>query len=501
MTKADVEAAYARAQEAEQKAAAAETAAKDAWADAYEAQRAATQEAAYARELNSEAGSLLAQYNSTLAKANAAFALGSLDAQMATYDLGEASRDQEALNYLKQQDATLIAVTIPGGGLSGSGSSGSSLSCGGSAMLTTGIGSFQAGTCSVSSSSSGSGSGQGTITVYVHPDNSAAEASLESNISELDGEAKTLMAASRTQDSQGRSLQAEADGLHKRYEATKAAAAKAAGEAAAAQRYANEEFSKAKYLTQVANDDEAAAKKAEQAYQAILKQYQAEQRAKPKPKPKPKAAPSPAPGGGVGAPPVLPPAGPGSGKPPSKTIRALANDVILVAQAVYSTVTEGIESAATSVASCATQPQVGSCLEAAAAVGGLLLGDGEGDAALGGAGDLADAGAADAAGDAAGPVASKPIAVIGRLPDTAVAANWPGHEILDIPDWTPEKNDEWDQSVIDRGLDVYVASNPTPENLFDTVAGRQRPFGRELDHFEAAGYTWDGWMLRAPGGR
>ena len=173
--------------------------------------------------------------------------------------------------------------------------------------------------------------------------------------------------------------------------------------------------------------------------------------------------------------------------------------MIKVAQATYETVTEGIE-AATSVASCATQPQVGSCIQAAVAVGGLLLTDGEGDAAaLGEGGEEA---AASSAGDAVdGPVASKPIAVIGRLPDTAVAADWPGHEVLDIPNWTPEKNDAWVQSVIDRGLDVYVGSNPTPDNLFDTVAGRQRPFGRELDQFEGIGYTWDGWMLRAPGGR
>ena len=33
------------------------------------------------------------------------------------------------------------------------------------------------------------------------------------------------------------------------------------------------------------------------------------------------------------------------------------------------------------------------------------------------------------------------IAVIGRQWDTAVAKDWPGHKVLDIPDWSLAKND------------------------------------------------------------
>ena len=60
---------------------------------------------------------------------------------------------------------------------------------------------------------------------------------------------------------------------------------------------------------------------------------------------------------------------------------------------------------------------------------------------------------------------AKPVAVIGRIPDTAVAKEWPGHEVLDIPDWKIEKNDAWVQSVIERRMDVYIASPEVPENL------------------------------------
>jgi hypothetical protein len=71
-------------------------------------------------------------------------------------------------------------------------------------------------------------------------------------------------------------------------------------------------------------------------------------------------------------------------------------------------------------------------------------------------------------------VAEQATAVIGRQADTAVAKNWPGHEVLDLPanEWTLAKNDQRVQGVIDRKMPVYVGSNPTWPNLWDAVAGR-----------------------------
>jgi hypothetical protein len=90
-------------------------------------------------------------------------------------------------------------------------------------------------------------------------------------------------------------------------------------------------------------------------------------------------------------------------------------------------------------------------------------------------------------------------AVIGRQWDTEVARDWPGHEVLNLPDWTIQKNDQWVQSVAERRLDVYVGSPTTYENLWDAAEGRQTVFARELGQLTDAGYTWDGYTMRPPG--
>ncbi len=84
---------------------------------------------------------------------------------------------------------------------------------------------------------------------------------------------------------------------------------------------------------------------------------------------------------------------------------------------------------------------------------------------------------------------SSEIAVVGRQWDTAVARDWPGHEVLDIPSWTLDANDAWVGSVIDRQLPVYVASPETKFNLFDPIHDRSTVFGRELDQLRNAGYV------------
>lgn len=90
-------------------------------------------------------------------------------------------------------------------------------------------------------------------------------------------------------------------------------------------------------------------------------------------------------------------------------------------------------------------------------------------------------------------------AVIGRLPDTAAAKGWPGHEVLDIPNWTIAKNDKWVQSVIDRKMPVYVGTALTFDNLWDMANARPTVLAREISQLTNAGYTWDGWLL-PPGG-
>ena len=95
-----------------------------------------------------------------------------------------------------------------------------------------------------------------------------------------------------------------------------------------------------------------------------------------------------------------------------------------------------------------------------------------------------------------------PVAVVGRQADTAVAQDWAGHEVLNLPadQWSIQANDQWVRSVIDRNMNVYAASNPTWENLWDATAGRPTVFARELQQLTDAGYQWQGYSLVPPGG-
>ena len=91
------------------------------------------------------------------------------------------------------------------------------------------------------------------------------------------------------------------------------------------------------------------------------------------------------------------------------------------------------------------------------------------------------------------------VAVIGRQWDTAVAKDWPGHEVADIPKWSIAKNDAWVNGVIERGQKVYIGSPETKANLWDSVNNRSTVFGRELSQFLDAGYTRSGDYLLPPG--
>ncbi len=106
---------------------------------------------------------------------------------------------------------------------------------------------------------------------------------------------------------------------------------------------------------------------------------------------------------------------------------------------------------------------------------------------------------ADAMRIAASPGRS-PVKVIGRLEDTAVAKDWAGHEVLDIPDWTLAKNDAWIQSGIAARQNFYLAS-PRAGNMVQTTgryAGQPTVFARELEQLEAAGYKQIGDYMVHP---
>jgi RHS repeat-associated protein len=92
------------------------------------------------------------------------------------------------------------------------------------------------------------------------------------------------------------------------------------------------------------------------------------------------------------------------------------------------------------------------------------------------------------------------IAVIGRQVDTAVAKDWAGHTILDLPasEWSIEANDAFIQGAIDARQTVYLASPTSEANLFNAVAGRATVFGRELQQFLEAGYARVGDYLVPP---
>ena len=106
-----------------------------------------------------------------------------------------------------------------------------------------------------------------------------------------------------------------------------------------------------------------------------------------------------------------------------------------------------------------------------------------------------DAAAADTAPPTWSPDDGTP--VLGRLPDTEVAKDWPGHSVLDDPYWTPERNDGWIQSIIDQRGEPYLAS-PEDGNLWDYAYDRPTVYGRELDQLRGAGYGRFGDTMQPP---
>ena len=97
-----------------------------------------------------------------------------------------------------------------------------------------------------------------------------------------------------------------------------------------------------------------------------------------------------------------------------------------------------------------------------------------------------------------GGAAKERIYVIGRQADTAIAKNWPGHSVLDIPDWTLSKNDAWIKNIIDEQGTVYLGSPQTRATLWDVKNSRPTAFARELDQLRDAGYNQVGDYMYPP---
>jgi RHS repeat-associated protein len=95
--------------------------------------------------------------------------------------------------------------------------------------------------------------------------------------------------------------------------------------------------------------------------------------------------------------------------------------------------------------------------------------------------------------------AENPIYVLGRQADTAVAKDWAGHSVLDIPDWSLAKNDAFVQQIVDQRATVYLGSPQTEANLFDAFNERPTVFARELEQLKAAGYQQTGDYMLPPG--
>jgi hypothetical protein len=89
------------------------------------------------------------------------------------------------------------------------------------------------------------------------------------------------------------------------------------------------------------------------------------------------------------------------------------------------------------------------------------------------------------------------IPVLGRLPDTEVAKDWPGHAVLDLEDWNPAKNKDWIQSIIDQRSPVYIGS-PREGNMWDPRRKAPTVFANELEWLGEAGYRREGDFMIPP---
>ncbi len=90
--------------------------------------------------------------------------------------------------------------------------------------------------------------------------------------------------------------------------------------------------------------------------------------------------------------------------------------------------------------------------------------------------------------------------VLGRLTDTAVAKNWPGHVVLNTPDWTMKLNNALIESAIQQRRTIYLAS-PLEGNMIQKTGayvGETTIFAEEVKMLKQAGYIHVGDYLVPP---
>jgi hypothetical protein len=369
VTEAQVNAARARASQTAQVAAQANAAADAAWQVAGQAQHEATAEAGYARYLNSQASALLRQYNSVEAAAQQAYATANSLDQQAQSDLNQianlALQLSTAEANLNSDQAALTAVQAPV-------ASGSKCY---TTLTSTGVVYFATQVCG-STPVSGGGIVPGAYGLGVAIQSLQNEIrGLNTQISNLQSQAQSLQLEADNWNKLGNADSQWAAQLHGEYEAARAKADAAEGQARADAERAAQDYSWAVHLSQVANADEQAAIAAEAQYQNLEQEYQQQQEQKkkldqgkkgPKPKPKPQPAPPPQPT-------PTPPTAPAPPKPPKqvqKTLQDVANTIVRIAQTAYQVFVQPTISA---VAHCISQPSAGSCLQAAATIALALI--------------------------------------------------------------------------------------------------------------------------------
>jgi hypothetical protein len=86
------------------------------------------------------------------------------------------------------------------------------------------------------------------------------------------------------------------------------------------------------------------------------------------------------------------------------------------------------------------------------------------------------------------------IKVIGRnnpVDDVGIAKDWPGHDVLDDPNWDIPTNDNWVNEGINNKQNFYTAS-PEAANMIQTEGdfiGQPTVYAREIQQLRNAGYV------------
>ena len=88
--------------------------------------------------------------------------------------------------------------------------------------------------------------------------------------------------------------------------------------------------------------------------------------------------------------------------------------------------------------------------------------------------------------------------MIGRLADTEAFEGTSGYDVLNVANWTLEKNAAWVDDGIGNNQTFLMASEDNLENLWDTAKNRPTVFARELEQLLKAGYERVGNYLLPP---